>query len=184
MKNSTYHDEFPHLYRDCAQRAEAEVSRATRHSLPLSRLVVDSDRFTLVTGTHGHPVGDQVLKAVADLLREGVGGDSVIIRIRRSDVIVRYGGEECAVLPPMTRTDGALVTGERVDDSQGRGHALDIRGIQLPDGDARRPAHHLRLEGEREGPRPGGLHDGLGRQECRRTGMLPRGRPRSMPILR
>ena len=103
-----------HNYRYFAQRAEAEVSRATRHSLPLSRLVVDSDRFTLVTGTHGHPVGDQVLKAVAELRREGVEGDSVIIRIRRSDVIARYGGEEFAVLLPMTRTDGALVTGERV----------------------------------------------------------------------
>ena len=105
-----------HTYRSVSQRAEAEVSRATRHCLALSRLFVDDDRFKLVNDTDGHPVGDQGLKAVADLRREGVEGDSVIIRIRGSDVIARYGGEEFAVLRPMTRPDGALVTGERVDD--------------------------------------------------------------------
>lgn len=66
-----------------------ETSRADRHQHPLSLLVIDVDRFKQVNDTHGHAVGDQVLKAVAAILQK---------RCRTGDLLMRWGGDEFAVL--------------------------------------------------------------------------------------
>lgn len=60
-----------------------------RQGTPVGVLLVDVDRFKSVNDTYGHHVGDQVLKAVAECLRQAV---------RDSDLLARYGGEEFAVL--------------------------------------------------------------------------------------
>ena len=57
---------------------------------PISLLMVDIDHFKKVNDTHGHPNGDRALKAVADALTRAFP--------RRTDLVVRYGGEEFAVL--------------------------------------------------------------------------------------
>lgn len=68
---------------------ELEVLRARRSGLPVSVAMMDIDHFKRVNDTYGHAAGDVVISAVALLLRQ---------RLRQSDIIGRYGGEEFAVL--------------------------------------------------------------------------------------
>lgn len=84
---------------------EEEVERSVRTQRPLSLLMCDIDHFKSVNDTYGHRVGDQVLVAVAHLLRN---------TLRISDIIARYGGEEFALLLPATATPGAVEIAERL----------------------------------------------------------------------
>jgi diguanylate cyclase (GGDEF)-like protein len=72
---------------------EIEVARAKRDHTPLSFAMIDIDHFKQVNDRFGHAVGDRVIKALARLLQQ---------RLRRSDIIGRYGGEEFAVILPNT----------------------------------------------------------------------------------
>jgi diguanylate cyclase (GGDEF)-like protein len=72
---------------------DVEVARARREERPLSMLMIDVDHFKAFNDAHGHPEGDAVLVAIADVLRE---------RLRSTDLPARYGGEEFAVLLPGT----------------------------------------------------------------------------------
>jgi diguanylate cyclase (GGDEF)-like protein len=84
-------------------KEEAERWRRYHHSCAL--LIVDLDHFKTVNDTWGHPVGDEVLRAVAArILRE----------IRPADRAARSGGEEFAILLPETGGAGALALAERV----------------------------------------------------------------------
>lgn len=67
----------------------AEVARSGRYQQPLTLLVIDVDRFKSINDTHGHAVGDAALVRVAGLLRQ---------RSRQSDLVMRWGGDEFAVL--------------------------------------------------------------------------------------
>ncbi len=72
------------------ERARAVIARKRRspHRL-FAWVMMDLDRFKTVNDTYGHPVGDRVLSAISALLRQ---------RVRQSDTVGRYGGEEFAVL--------------------------------------------------------------------------------------
>lgn len=73
------------------ERLDIEVSRAQRTGEALSVVMLDLDNFKQINDTYGHPAGDKVIKAVAHLLRQ---------RLRKTDAVGRYGGEEfVAVLP-------------------------------------------------------------------------------------
>jgi diguanylate cyclase (GGDEF)-like protein len=83
-------------------------------------VMVDIDHFKAVNDTHGHPVGDEVIRAVADRLSAALG---------EGDVLCRYGGEEFAVLmtgitaeqaPAAARRLHAAVTADAVDTAAGR----------------------------------------------------------------
>ncbi|MFL5803825.1 MAG: diguanylate cyclase, partial [Roseiflexaceae bacterium] len=78
------------------ERLEVEVARAQRQAAQLVFVMIDIDRFKLVNDTYGHATGDRVIKSLARLLQQ---------RLRKSDVIGRYGGEEFAMILP--DTDGA-----------------------------------------------------------------------------
>lgn len=78
-------------------RLTQEVDRARRNGKPASIAMVDIDLFKRVNDNWGHPMGDQVIKTLGNLLRQ---------RLRRPDSVGRYGGEEfMVVLPECSESD-------------------------------------------------------------------------------
>ncbi len=92
------------------READVEVARALRLAAPLALLLVDVDHFKRVNDSHGHLIGDEVLRALAAELRQ---------QVRESDVVGRFGGEEFTVLLPRTDTVGACLIAERLRSSAG-----------------------------------------------------------------
>lgn len=82
-----------------------EVKRTLRYDTPLGLVMIDLDHFKLVNDTHGHQVGDEVIRGVAQ---------TIASTIRATDVAARYGGEELAVILPHTGLDGAVTMAERL----------------------------------------------------------------------
>ncbi len=80
------------------EQLEAAIRRADRHGDRLAVAMLDIDGFKRVNDTYGHLAGDQVLKALAYLLRQ---------RLRLSDFIGRFGGDEYLVLLPDTDGEAA-----------------------------------------------------------------------------
>ncbi len=72
---------------------------------PVSLLMIDLDEFKQVNDTHGHGVGDAVLRAVGECLARSF--------IRKNDLIARYGGDEFAVILPDTRLEHVVMLAER-----------------------------------------------------------------------
>jgi diguanylate cyclase (GGDEF)-like protein len=102
---------------------EREVSRAVRGGAPFSLAMFDLDLFKLINDQYGHPVGDEVLKAFAEVLRAS---------IRKHDVVGRYGGEEFALLMPQTGKEGAMRVSDRVRrDLEARGVSVGARRIEV-----------------------------------------------------
>ena len=95
---------------------EREVSRSGRGGAAFSLAIFDLDRFKQLNDRYGHPAGDQVLKAFADVLRSS---------IRKHDTVGRYGGEEFALLMPQTGMDTAVRVAERIR------RALETRGVSV-----------------------------------------------------
>ncbi|WP_158303991.1 sensor domain-containing diguanylate cyclase [Paramagnetospirillum magneticum] len=87
------------------EMARIEVDRARRHGRPLVALMLDIDHFKRINDTHGHPVGDVAIKALADVCTQ---------IIRHEDVLGRMGGEEFAIVLTETDLDGALLVAERL----------------------------------------------------------------------
>lgn len=91
--------------RAMATRLNAEMERARRYQAVLTMLMLDLDHFKVVNDTHGHLVGDDVLRTVAGFLQSA---------IRSVDIVARYGGEEFVVVLPETGFAGGMVFAERV----------------------------------------------------------------------
>lgn len=85
-------------------RLVEEMSRASRHDVPLALLMLDIDHFKSFNDNFGHVLGDDVLCCFAELLK---------MDIRQTDLVARYGGEEFAVLLPDTPEEGARQLAER-----------------------------------------------------------------------
>ena len=111
------------------RRLNEEVSRARRHGLPLTVLMLDIDHFKRINDDHGHQAGDQVLAQFADLTKR---------QLREPDLVARYGGEEFLVIAPQTKRHDALNLAERlrariesntftVTDMAAQGERLEIR---------------------------------------------------------
>ncbi len=84
---------------------ENEIGRALRYKRPLSMILLDLDHFKAINDKFGHPVGDEVLIAVAG---------RVSSTVRKGDVAARIGGEEFAVLLPETEINSAALLAERI----------------------------------------------------------------------
>lgn len=116
IDNARLHREMCHLastdgltglynHRIFSQMLKEELSRALRYRLPLSLVMFDVDNFKWFNDTYGHPDGDKVLRAVADILRE---------TLRKCDIPFRYGGEEFIALLPETAREPAMMVAERI----------------------------------------------------------------------
>lgn len=98
---------------------ERELSRAARYRLDIGLLLLDADHFKGVNDTHGHDVGDEVLRIITRLCRAN---------LREVDITGRMGGEEFAVLLPQTGLHAAQDTAERLR------KAIAQTALPLPDG--------------------------------------------------
>jgi diguanylate cyclase (GGDEF)-like protein len=87
------------------QLAQAEVERARRFRRPLSVVLADFDLLRDVNNQHGHLVGDQMIRRVADAIRAA---------LREYDVPARFGGDEFAILMPETTLAEAMTVAERI----------------------------------------------------------------------
>jgi diguanylate cyclase (GGDEF)-like protein len=92
-------------HRTFDRRIEVEISRAERMDRPLTLAILDIDRFRALNQRHGYPVGDGVLRSLALLLRR---------RLRRSDLIGRFGGDRITILLPETVPDMAEELFDRI----------------------------------------------------------------------
>jgi diguanylate cyclase (GGDEF)-like protein len=85
--------------------SEKEATRSRRHGLRFAVLMLDIDHFKRVNDTFGHPVGDMVIKALAQICNKA---------LRPHDILARYGGEEFILTLPHTDEEGASVVAERI----------------------------------------------------------------------
>jgi diguanylate cyclase (GGDEF)-like protein len=83
----------------------SEAAKQRRDGRPMSFILCDVDHFKNVNDHHGHEAGDDVLKAVAKVLRSGV---------REVDHAARWGGEEFLLLLPETALPGAVLVANRL----------------------------------------------------------------------
>jgi diguanylate cyclase (GGDEF)-like protein len=88
-----------------SQRLSAEIETARRGGQPLTVAVADLDRFKVVNDRLGHPIGDEVLRQSATLMRR---------LCREADVVARIGGEEFALILPGLERDSAVDFCERL----------------------------------------------------------------------
>jgi len=79
--------------------AAKELARRERYGLDLTLVIADVDKFKRINDTYGHLSGDKVLRAVAK---------EMMSRLRSSDFIARFGGEEFVILMPETDQDAAM----------------------------------------------------------------------------
>ena len=126
LRKAAMHDGLTGLFnrRFLREALPSLQAAAVRRKEPLCLLMLDLDHFKRVNDRHGHLVGDQTLRAVAEVLR----GQS-----RRSDLVARHGGEEFAVLCPATDGPTGVQVAERLREAIA---GLDAEALGHPD---RRP---------------------------------------------
>jgi diguanylate cyclase (GGDEF)-like protein len=106
-EENAYRDELTGLYNRRAfnQEIPKEMERFRRFGHPFTLLMLDLDRFKDFNDAHGHSAGDQALRDIAQILGETA---------RLLDSVVRYGGEEFAVILPQTTREEAVGVAERI----------------------------------------------------------------------
>ncbi|HEY1395156.1 GGDEF domain-containing protein [Roseateles sp.] len=97
-----------------------ELERGRREGTPLAFVLLDLDHFKDVNDCHGHHAGDDALRAFAAEVRA---------RLRASDVVGRWGGEEFGLVLPATDGSGAMSLVEQIREA--------VATLQLCDGDGR-----------------------------------------------
>jgi two-component system cell cycle response regulator len=113
LEDLAYRDELTELpnRRGTVRQLEVLISRSRRHGHQLCVLLVDADRFKAINDDHGHATGDVVLRELAGRLRD---------RVRREDLVGRWGGEEFLVALPETTPDAGVAVAESLREAVGR----------------------------------------------------------------
>ncbi len=118
---SPYIDELSALYnRRYLQEKEAQkINAYAAHNIPFSLVIIDIDHFKDINDTYGHLKGDEIIKEFARFLRS---------TLRRTDTVIRYGGDEFICMMPRTlRTDAEWVYRRILKGVRER----DFSGIQI-----------------------------------------------------
>lgn len=102
---------------------DRQMKRSQMNNEALSLLMLDIDHFKRVNDNFGHLAGDQVIRVVAQ---------KMVINVRPTDLLVRFGGEEFIIVLPMTDLAGARIVAERVCRSVRQAQVVDGVGNRLP----------------------------------------------------
>ena len=107
LEHQTLTDSLTGLFnrRGFEKKIEEEFERIRRYSHTISLFILDIDNFKTINDTYGHHEGDNVLKVIAEHLKD---------KTRRSDYPARYGGEEFVLILPETSLEEALQVGRKV----------------------------------------------------------------------
>ena len=108
-------------YRYFQEALRMEIARARRLGYSVGLLMVDVDNFKWINDTFGHPAGDEVLRGIAGALRGS---------LRHTDVVVRYGGEEFAIVLPGLGPGGLRAVGEKLRRAVAASHLLEGPGSE------------------------------------------------------
>ncbi len=125
LAEGALHEPLTGLYnrRHFMERLGIELGAAHRRGRTVALLLIDIDHFKKVNDAHGHVAGDEVLKAISQVMQGA---------LRKEDVLARYGGEEFVVLARETSLAGGRSLAERVRKAVERshlswqGHALSL----------------------------------------------------------
>ncbi len=143
LKAQTVRDPLTGLYnrRFLDETLEREASRALRREAPMAVVMIDIDHFKSYNDRFGHDAGDAVLRGVAN---------SLTTRVRKGDIVCRFGGEEFTVIMPEISLEKAVECAERLRGEVAacsfdhRGTKLDSVTVSL--GIAMFPDHSRRVE--------------------------------------
>jgi two-component system cell cycle response regulator len=102
---------------------DVEQARSERHGYPMSLLLLDVDHFKLINDERGHPMGDQVLTALGQLLAH---------QARKTDLVGRWGGEEFVVVLSGAHESGARIAAERIRSAVERMSVSDEQSQRVP----------------------------------------------------
>lgn len=118
------HDRLTGLYNRLAlmELMEHHLALARRRRSPLALLMLDIDHFKVVNDQHGHLVGDEVLRQVAQRAQA---------RLRGADLLARFGGEEFLALLPATTAEGAQAVAEGIRRAVGE-QPMVVNGVSIP----------------------------------------------------
>ncbi|MEW6171703.1 MAG: GGDEF domain-containing protein [Bacillota bacterium] len=105
-------------------RLGEEVARAKRYGIPVSVIMLDIDSFKTYNDKHGHLTGDVLLQTIAQTIKGA---------LRQEDVVVRYGGDEFAVILTGADARSAKITAERLRSAvKSRGMSISLGVVTYP----------------------------------------------------
>ncbi|MEW6096120.1 MAG: diguanylate cyclase [bacterium] len=103
-------------------RISEEISRAQRHNLPLSLLMIDIDHFKSMNTIYGYQVGNRILVEISNIIKRDA---------RKIDIAIRYGGDEIVLVLTNTDKEKSLIVANRICNLVGS-HKFPIGSASLP----------------------------------------------------